>query len=182
METLYSIDDVARMTGLNAPTLRFYEEVGLLDPPNRTAGEHRTYCDADIRRVERITELKELLGYPLADLQSVLKATELLGTLHEAPHDDPDRMHRLRQVEAAHALLSEQVTAVQSSIDRLTRVRDDDRHREYRFETARDHLRAKLTITIGRLARVRDDFQQRQYCLEAERDRLRTMLARAEEE
>ncbi len=144
VETLHSIDDVARMTGLTPRTLRFYEEVGLLDPPNRTEGGHRKYRDEDIRRVERIKELKELLGYSLADLQTVLKATELLGTLRAAYHDDPDPAHRLAQVAAAYALLSEQVAIVQSRIDRLTRVRDDYQHRQHRLEAERDGLQAQL--------------------------------------
>src|SRR3954465_2723935 len=114
VETLYSIDEVARMTGLTARTLRFYEEVGLLEPPTRTEGGHRKYRDADVRRIERIKELKELLGYSLADLQTILKATELRGTLREAYQHDSDPVHRLTQVAAAYALVSEQVEVVQS--------------------------------------------------------------------
>lgn len=146
-ETVYSIDDVARMTGLTPRTLRFYEEVGLLEPPRRTEGGHRTYRDAEIRRVERIKELKELLGYSLADLHTVLKATELLDTLRAAYHEDPDPTHRLGQVATAHALLSEQVAIVQSRIDRLTRVRDDYRQRQHRLESERDRLQAIRTAT-----------------------------------
>jgi DNA-binding transcriptional MerR regulator len=145
VETLYSIDEVARMTGLTPRTLRFYEEVGLLDPPTRTEGGHRKYRDEDVRRIERIKELKELLGYSLADLQTILKATELRGALREAYQHDPDPVHRLTQVAAAYALVSEQVAIVQSRIDRLTRVRDDYREVQDRLEAARDHLRAQLT-------------------------------------
>lgn len=145
LETLYSIDEVARMTGLTPRTLRFYEEIGLLDPPSRTEGGHRKYRDGDIRRIERIKELKELLGYSLADMQTVLAATELLGTLRAAYQDDPDPAHRLAQVAAAYALLSEQVAVVQSRIERLTRVRDDYRQRQHRLEAERDRLQALLT-------------------------------------
>ncbi|MHB8644777.1 MAG: helix-turn-helix domain-containing protein [Thermomicrobiales bacterium] len=147
LETLHSIDEVARMTGLTPRTLRFYEEVGLLDPPNRTEGGHRKYRDADVQRVERIKELKELLGYSLADLQTVLKATELLGTLRAAYHGDPDPAHRLAQVAAAYALISEQVAIVQSRIDRLTRVRDEYQQRQHRLEAERDRLQVTGATT-----------------------------------
>ena len=146
LDTHYSIDDVARMTGLTPRTLRFYEEVGLLDPPHRTAGGHRKYRDEDVHRIERIRELKELLGYSLADLQTVLKATELLGTLREAYHHAPDPAHRLAQVAGAYALLSQQVAVVQSRIDRLTCVRDDYQARQHRLEAERDRLQALLTM------------------------------------
>lgn len=144
MEALCSIDEVARMTGLTPRTLRFYEEVGLLDPPARTGGGHRKYRDEDVRRIERIKELKELLGYSLADLQTILKATELRGALREAYQNDPDPAHRLTQVAAAYALVSEQVEIVQSRIARLTRVRDDYREVQRRLEAARDRLQAQL--------------------------------------
>lgn len=144
VETLYAIDDVARMTGLTPRTLRFYEEIGLLDPPQRTEGGHRKYRDADVQRLERIKELKELLGYSLADMQTVLNATELLGTLRAAYHEDPDPAHRLAQVAASYALISEQVAIVQSRIDRLARVRDDYQQRQRRLEAERDRLRAIL--------------------------------------
>jgi len=146
VETLYSIDEVARMTGLTSRTLRFYEEIGLLDPPTRTEGGHRKYRDEDVRRIERIKELKELLGYSLADLQTILKATELRGTLREAYQNDPDPAHRLTQVASAYALVSEQVEVVQSRIDRLTRVRDDYQAVQHRLEAARDRLGTQLTI------------------------------------
>jgi DNA-binding transcriptional MerR regulator len=147
VETLYSIDEVARMTGLTTRTLRFYEEVGLLDPPTRTEGGHRKYRDEDVRRIGRIKELKELLGYSLADLQTILKATELRVTLREAYQNDPDPVHRLTQVAAAHALVSEQVEVIASRIDRLTRVRDDYQEAQSRLEAARDRLRAQLIAT-----------------------------------
>lgn len=143
---LYSIDEVARMTGLTPRTLRFYEEVGLLDPPARTEGGHRKYRDDDVRRIERIKELKELLGYSLADLQTILTATELRGTLREAYYNDPDPARRLTQVAAAYALVSEQVAVVQSRIERLTRVRDDYTQVQHRLEAARDRLRAQLSL------------------------------------
>jgi MerR family transcriptional regulator, repressor of the yfmOP operon len=146
LETLYSIDEVARMTGLTARTLRFYEEVGLLDPPARTEGGHRKYRDADVHRIERIKELKELLGYSLADLQTILRATEQRGTLREAYQQDSDPAHQLAQVAAAYALLSEQVEVVQSRIDRLTRVRGEYEDRQHRLEAERNRLQALLTM------------------------------------
>ncbi len=143
----YSIDEVARRTGLTARTLRFYEEVGLLDPPTRTEGGHRKYRDADIRRIERIKELKELLGYSLADLQTILTATEQRGTIREAYKSDPDPAHRLAQVAAAYALVSEQLGVVQSRIDRLMRLQDEYRGVRHRLEAERDRLQAVLATT-----------------------------------
>jgi DNA-binding transcriptional MerR regulator len=61
-----TIGDVARRTGLTQRTLRYYEELGLLDPP-RDAGGRRRYAAADIARLYRIRLLRDL-GTPLADI------------------------------------------------------------------------------------------------------------------
>ena len=53
---LYSISVAAELAGLAVPTLRLYEQHGLVDPA-RTDGGTRRYSDADIARLRRIKEL-----------------------------------------------------------------------------------------------------------------------------
>src|SRR5215469_3736762 len=48
----YSIEHVATRTGLTKRTLRYYEEVGLLPPAERTEGNYRRYSEADVQRLE----------------------------------------------------------------------------------------------------------------------------------
>ena len=62
-----SIGDLARRTGLTHRTLRYYEELGLLDPPRDTGGRRR-YDAADIRRLYRIRLLRDL-GTPLSGIE-----------------------------------------------------------------------------------------------------------------
>lgn len=140
----YSIDEIAHMTNLTPRTLRFYEEIGLLPPPDRTEGGHRKYTDADVQRVERIRELKELLGYSLEDMKTILKATELLSSIKEEYRRDPDPAHRLNRVAAAHALLAEQMEVVESRIARLTKVRADYQEWQRCLSIERDRLQALL--------------------------------------
>jgi DNA-binding transcriptional MerR regulator len=146
----YSIDEIAQMTNLTPRTLRFYEEIGLLPPPDRTEGGHRKYTDADVRRVERIRELKELLGYSLDDMKTILKATELLGTIKAEYRRDPDPARRLKRVAAAHALLAEQMAIVASRIARLTKVQDEYQEGQRRLAIERDRLKALLATDEGR--------------------------------
>ena len=54
-------------TGLAARTLRYYEELGLLLPPERLAGGHRVHASDDLRRLYRISLLRQL-GLPLSDI------------------------------------------------------------------------------------------------------------------
>lgn len=146
----YSIDEIAQMTGTTPRTLRWYEEIGLLPPPDRTGGGHRKYTEADVRRIERIRDLKELLGLSLADLHALLGATELLDTLRAEYCGDPDPAHRLGKIAAAHALLAQQIETVESRIARLGNVRDEYHQLQRRLEAERDHLRAVLADDTGR--------------------------------
>jgi DNA-binding transcriptional MerR regulator len=67
---LYSISVAAELAGLAVPTLRLYEERGLVRPA-RTEGGTRRYSDADIARIRRISELVEG-GVTLAAVAMVL--------------------------------------------------------------------------------------------------------------
>jgi DNA-binding transcriptional MerR regulator len=146
----YSIDEIAQITNLTPRTLRFYEEIGLLPPPDRTGGGHRKYTDADVARVERIRELKELLGYSLEDMKTILKATELLGTIKEEYRRDADPARNLQRVAAAHALLAEQMGVVESRIARLTKVHRDYQEGQRCLAIERDRLQALLAAETGR--------------------------------
>src|SRR4029078_10410120 len=43
------IGALAKQTGTNAPTIRYYEEIGLLRSAGRQAGNQRVYSDADVK-------------------------------------------------------------------------------------------------------------------------------------
>jgi len=59
-ETLtYTVQEAATQSGLTTHTLRYYERIGLLDPPTRAPGSgHRAYNDADLRRVQFLKRLR----------------------------------------------------------------------------------------------------------------------------
>jgi MerR family transcriptional regulator/heat shock protein HspR len=67
---LYSISVAAELVGLPIPTLRLYEDKGLVTP-RRTEGGTRRYSDADLARIARVNELVES-GVTLAAVEMVL--------------------------------------------------------------------------------------------------------------
>ena len=67
---LYSISVAAELAGLPVPTLRLYEEKGLVTP-ERTDGGTRRYSDADLARIARVSELVTS-GVTLAAVAMVL--------------------------------------------------------------------------------------------------------------
>ena len=69
---LLTIGDLARRTGLSVPTIRFYEEKGLVEPL-RTGGNQRRFLRADIRRVSFIL-IAQKLGLSLAEIGEAMAA------------------------------------------------------------------------------------------------------------
>src|SRR5689334_829303 len=67
METEFSIQQVADLTGLSIDTLRYYERIGLLEPVNRAASGHRRYRQKDIDWIDLLINLRET-KMPLAEM------------------------------------------------------------------------------------------------------------------
>ena len=63
----YTISKVAKDTGLEAHTLRFYEKEGIINP-QRTEGGIRYFSDDDLERLSMICCLKRT-GMPLKDIK-----------------------------------------------------------------------------------------------------------------
>ena len=57
-ENTYTIQQAAEETGLTSYTLRYYEDIGLLDPIQRADNGHRRYTEADIRRIKLLKRLR----------------------------------------------------------------------------------------------------------------------------
>lgn len=70
-ERRLSIGEVARTTGCQVETIRYYERAGLLAPPVRTEGGHRAYDVAAVKRLSFIRRMREL-GFPLDDVRELL--------------------------------------------------------------------------------------------------------------
>ena len=60
----YSIAQAAERSGLSIDTLRYYERIGLVDPPARDSGGRRSYSDDDLSWLEFLTKLRTT-GMPI---------------------------------------------------------------------------------------------------------------------
>ena len=69
------IGEVATASGCPLETIRSYERIGLLPPPERTASGYRAYSASDVQRVSFITRGRDL-GFSLDEIRSLLRLTE----------------------------------------------------------------------------------------------------------
>ena len=75
------IGEAAAQAGMSTRTLRYYQELGLLTPTATTAGGARRYSDADVARLHRIRHLRELVGFNLTEIGTVLTAEDRLAEI-----------------------------------------------------------------------------------------------------
>lgn len=66
-----TIGALSQSTGVNIETIRYYERIGLLPPPPRSAGRHRQYADAHQQRLVFIRRAREL-GFSLEEVRALL--------------------------------------------------------------------------------------------------------------
>lgn len=67
------IGEVSKRTGCKIETIRYYERIGVIDPPSRK-GAYRDYCQVDIERLRFVRRAREL-GFSLEEVQTLLDLT-----------------------------------------------------------------------------------------------------------
>ncbi|MED3728214.1 MerR family transcriptional regulator [Priestia filamentosa] len=68
MENLFSIQEVAKMTGLSTHTLRYYEKIGLIKNVQRDQTGYRQYTDSDIAWIHFLIRLR-VTGMPMLKMK-----------------------------------------------------------------------------------------------------------------
>ena len=94
-EPCFVISIAARMVGLHAQTLRYYERVGLIWP-SRSVGRQRLYSPADIERLRKIKTFTDEMGLNLAGAEVALKLVERIEELEQEVQQLTDEVSRLR--------------------------------------------------------------------------------------
>lgn len=101
-----SIGVLARETGVNASTIRFYEQVGLMPPPLRTEGSWRVYGRAATARLLFIKHAREF-GFSLPQIGK-------LAGLAQAPSEPCEEATRIAR---------SQLVDVEAKLKRLRALR-----------------------------------------------------------
>lgn len=67
-----SIGAAAQASGVKVPTIRFYEQIGLMPPSARTEGNRRLYGPGDLKRLAFIRHAREL-GFEIESIRELLQ-------------------------------------------------------------------------------------------------------------
>ena len=131
-----AIGDLAARTGTKAPTIRYYEDLGLLPAAARTRGNHRVYTREHSDRLAFIRHAREL-GFTLDAIRQLLR----LSDEPEASCEDAHRIAtgHLADVEAKLAMLG----GLRAELRRMVRSCARGRVAECRvIEVLADHSHA----------------------------------------
>jgi len=72
---MFSIGELSRQTKVKVPTIRYYEDVGLLSAPERTSGNQRRYDKAGLERLSFIKHARDL-GFSIEAISALIELQE----------------------------------------------------------------------------------------------------------
>ncbi|HCX82555.1 MAG: MerR family transcriptional regulator [Curvibacter sp. RIFCSPHIGHO2_12_FULL_63_18] len=113
MSTTYSISDLAKEFDLTTRAIRFYEDLGLLEP-ERTGpgGRNRVYSGRDRTRL-KLTLRAKRLGLSLTEAKDIIE-------MYDSPRDTGAQLKKFLDVLAAHRKqVEEQMAELQSNLDEI---------------------------------------------------------------
>ena len=99
---MFSIGELSRRTGVKVPTIRYYEQMGLVAPEGRTEGNQRRYGRDGLERLSFIRHARDL-GLPLEAIRALI-------TLDPADHAQ------------THAIAGQHLADIRQRIERLRRL------------------------------------------------------------
>ena len=113
MALTYSISDLAKEFDLTTRAIRFYEDVGLLQPERSgPGGRNRVYSSRDRTRL-KLTLRAKRLGLSLSEAKEILE-------MYDSPRDTGPQLRRFLQVLAAHRQqLEDQLAEIQANLDEV---------------------------------------------------------------
>jgi DNA-binding transcriptional MerR regulator len=95
---LLGIGAAAQRLGVSERALRYYQQIGLIVPASTTPGGLRRYSESDVARVERIMELKTLLGLNLDEVALVLRNEDRIAQIRQTYQDERTSAEERRQL------------------------------------------------------------------------------------
>lgn len=122
---IYKIEDVAKECGLTKRTIRYYEEIGVLFPPERSAGGYRLYSDKHIERLKQIVSARDLLGVTLQEMQEYLSVIEAIRLQRQGIQEVVDEEMRQEKLASMEQSVGKLMSIIDQKLAKLTEFRKD---------------------------------------------------------
>jgi DNA-binding transcriptional MerR regulator len=143
-ERFLRIDEVARRTNLTKRTLRYYEELGLLEPAQRSEGNYRLYSERDIRTLTHIKAMRDLLGMELKEIREMVAAELERDAIREQWQSDSTPEWRLKALDEIEHAVRRELELLEARLAGLQEMRQTLLERTEKYQRLRRELRAQL--------------------------------------
>ena len=131
-----TIGTLSRAVGVKVPTIRYYDQIGLMSHADRTEGNQRRYTAADRDRLSFIKHARDL-GFTIDDIRELLNLS-----------DRPDT-----PCDAAHSIAARQVLVIQRRISQLQTLQSE-------LSRIADSCRGGTSISDCRIVHALSDHSQ----------------------
>ena len=134
---LLRINEVAAEVGLTTRAIRYYEELGLLEPAARSGGDYRLYDPSDLERLLFIRSLRDDAGFSLAQIRQLLEDEAARERNRERFRETSDPAERRAILVDARSRVDRQIEILETKAARLATMIDEARTRLRHLD---DHL------------------------------------------
>jgi DNA-binding transcriptional MerR regulator len=121
---------------LTKRAIRYYEEIGVLPPPERSAGGYRLYSDKHIERLKQIINARDVLGVSLQELQEYLSIIEAIRLQRQGIREVEDEEMRREKLAAMEQSVAKLMDVIDRKLEKLTALRKEVKELQDRVREA----------------------------------------------
>ncbi|WP_374718791.1 MerR family transcriptional regulator [Parageobacillus toebii] len=131
----FKIDDVAKETGLTKRTIRYYEEIGLIKPPERSEKGTRLYTEEDIEQLKKVIAAREVLGFSLQELHHFLTLKETIESHRLEYRNAVNQEEKKQELQNIASSLRKQIDMLEQKMKKMLELKDELEQLEQRIQT-----------------------------------------------
>jgi MerR family transcriptional regulator, repressor of the yfmOP operon len=131
----FKIDDVAKETGLTKRTIRYYEEIGLIKPPERSEKGTRLYTEEDIEQLKKVIAAREVLGFSLQELHHFLTLKETIESHRLEYRNAVNQEEKKQELQNITSSLRKQIDMLEQKMKKMLELKDELEQLEQRIQT-----------------------------------------------
>jgi MerR family transcriptional regulator, repressor of the yfmOP operon len=143
---LRRIHEVAAQVGLTPRAIRYYEDLGLIDPCARSAGDFRLFSIDDVERLRHIKSLRDDAGFSLSEIGRYLEDEDALAQVKAAFRATDDLAERRRLAVEGLARIESRIELLRSKIERLAEMVGEAEARRGRLIAVLAELDANVKV------------------------------------
>jgi DNA-binding transcriptional MerR regulator len=102
---MLTIGQLSKRTGVKIPTIRYYEQMGLIDAPGRSEGNQRRYTKDGMNRLSFIRHSRDL-GFSMEDIKELIELSQ----------------HPEKPCDGVHSIAVQHLKDVQEKVAKLRRL------------------------------------------------------------